>query len=80
MLIAWSLLAGAIEGETEQRTFVDWRDEREAAICLTVLAGEKRQEGARREEMRRGERREEARLLEREEKNEFSKLEGLVLF
>ena len=54
MLIAWSSLAGAVEGETEQRTFVDWRDEREAAICLAVLADEKRREGARREEMRRG--------------------------
>ncbi|KAH0682615.1 hypothetical protein KY290_021197 [Solanum tuberosum] len=60
MLIAWSSLAGAVEGETEQRTFADWRDEREAAICLAVLGGEKRREGARREEMRRGGRREES--------------------
>jgi len=58
MLIAWSSLAGAVEGEREQRAFADWRDKREAAICLAILTGEKRREGARREEMRRGKRRE----------------------
>ncbi|KAG5611918.1 hypothetical protein H5410_023199 [Solanum commersonii] len=40
MLIAWSSLARAVEGEREQRAFADWRDERETAICLTILAGE----------------------------------------
>ncbi|KAH0669797.1 hypothetical protein KY285_023942 [Solanum tuberosum] len=59
MLIAWSSLAGVVEGEKEQRAFADWRDEREAAICLAILAGEKRREGARREDMRRGKQREE---------------------
>ncbi|KAH0676010.1 hypothetical protein KY285_023811 [Solanum tuberosum] len=67
MLIAWSSLAGAFEGEREQRAFADWRDEREAAICLAILAGEKRREGSRIEEMRRGKRREEGeRRSERE--------------
>ncbi|KAH0680838.1 hypothetical protein KY284_021923 [Solanum tuberosum] len=59
MLIAWSSLAGAVEGERHQRAFADWRDYREAAICLAILAGEKRREGARREEIRRGKRRKE---------------------
>ncbi|KAH0773877.1 hypothetical protein KY290_011014 [Solanum tuberosum] len=49
----------SLEGEREKRAFVDWRDEREAAICLAILAKEKRREGARREEMRRGKRKEE---------------------
>jgi len=50
-----------------------------SSLAGAVLAGEKRREGARREEMRRGGRREEG-DGSKERRDEFSKLEGLVFF